>query len=71
MVFEDLLDCLVIDPKFIEDINNKLMLKMLVSKQGSFKSVLSSLVVVLMRKICFWTQDILSLVIIFFILLAI
>ena len=52
MVFEDLLDCLVIDPKFIEDINNKLMLKMLVSKQGSFKSVLSSLVV-LMRKICF------------------
>ena len=71
MVFEDLLDCLVIDPKFIEDINNKLMLKMLVSKQGSFKSVLSSLVVALMRKICFWTQDILSLVIIFFILLAI
>ena len=70
MVFEDLLDCLVIDPKFIEDINNKLMLKMLVSKQGSFKSVLSSLVV-LMRKICFWTQDTLSLVIIFFILLAI
>ena len=53
MVFEDLLDCLVIDPKFIEDINNKLMLKMLVSKQDSFKSVLSSLVVVLMRKICF------------------
>ena len=70
MVFEDWLDCLVIDPKFIEDINNKLMLKMLVSKQGFFKSVLSSLVV-LMRKICFWTQDTLSLVIIFFILLAI